>query len=311
MRSESNVDVDVDGDARSPLPSSSGSAGAAAAGGGALSALLRRPAALQHQTHSPRHHETKKGASMHQAESMAMSNRQAAGKHRTGSVAIFLAVFNCCLYVLFFSIANPWTNTGSSTATVAAGAGEFEVAARQSYGFFDDIPAESWNLHRDIYLQSQNHKDPMNPLRGSQFIANVTPAWQSIPATWYQNNYEPNFNCAFEKRIGGINTNGDGPKWVRQFAITTPILRGLFRSLSYSRDSPLMRISFKVCDPHRIKRLALARKARYPDNRGCVVYSIGSNGDFNFELGMQVREKHVTIAPLFGLNGFCVTTSGE
>ena len=190
------------------------------AAGGALSALLRRPAFSTRRTHPD---ETKRGASMHQAESMAMSNRQAAGKHRTGSVAIFLVVFNCCLYVLFFSIANPWTNTGSSTATVAAGAGEFEVAARQSYGFFDDIPAKSWNLHRDIYLQSQNHKDPMNPLRGSQFIANITPAWQSIPATWYQNNYEPNFNCAFEKRIGGINTNGDGPKWVRQFAITTPL----------------------------------------------------------------------------------------
>ena len=50
----------------------------------------------------------------------------------------------------------------------------------------------------------------MNPLRGSQFIANVTPPWQSIPTACYQNNYEPNFNCAFEKRIGGMNMNGDG-----------------------------------------------------------------------------------------------------
>ncbi len=161
---------------------------------------------------------------MHYAESMTiLSNRLAAGNHRIGPVAIFLVVFNCCLYVLFFSISNPWTNTRSSTATVAAGAVEFEVAARQSYGFFDDIPAESWNLHRDIYLQSQNHKKPMNPLRGSQFIANVTPAWLSIPATWYQNKYEPNFNCAFEKRIGGNNMNGDGPKWVCQFAIAIPM----------------------------------------------------------------------------------------
>ena len=76
-----------------------------------------------------------------------------------------------------------------------------------------------------------------------------------------------------------------------------PVLLIIFCSLG----SLLMRISFKVCDPHRIKRLALERKARYPDNRGCVVYSIGSNGDFNFELGMQVREKNVTIAPLFVL----------
>ncbi len=132
-----------------------------------------------------------------------------------GSVAILLVVFHFCLYVLFCSFAIPWTNTGDITA--------FELAARQPYGFFDDIPAESWNLHRGIYLQSQNHKYPMNPLKGSQFIANVTPTWQSIPATWYQNNYEPNFNCAFEKRIGGVNMNGDGPKWVRQSAITIPM----------------------------------------------------------------------------------------
>lgn len=49
--------------------------------------------------------------------------------------------------------------------------------------------------------------------------------------------------------------NGDGPKW--------------------------------VCDPHRIKKLAIERKAKDPNHPGCVIYSIGSNGDFNFELGMQ------------------------
>jgi len=49
--------------------------------------------------------------------------------------------------------------------------------------------------------------------------------------------------------------NGDGPKW--------------------------------VCDPHRITKLAKARKAQEPTHPGCVVYSIGSNGDFSFELGLQ------------------------
>ena len=49
--------------------------------------------------------------------------------------------------------------------------------------------------------------------------------------------------------------NGDGPKW--------------------------------VCDPHRIAKLAAERKAKDPSHPGCVIYSIGSNGDFNFEMGMQ------------------------
>lgn len=57
-----------------------------------------------------------------------------------------------------------------------------------------------------------------------------------------------------ERRVGG-NGNGDGPKW--------------------------------VCDPHRITRMSKERKAKDPKSPGCVVYSIGSNCDFQFELGMQ------------------------
>lgn len=49
--------------------------------------------------------------------------------------------------------------------------------------------------------------------------------------------------------------NGDGPKW--------------------------------VCDPHRIKRLAEERKRNDPNHPGCVIYSVGSNGDFSFEKGLE------------------------
>ncbi len=38
----------------------------------------------------------------------------------------------------------------------------------------------------------------------------------------------------------------------------------------------------------------MERKARDPTDRGCVVYSIGSNGDFNFELGVQVRSVRIS-----------------
>lgn len=67
-------------------------------------------------------------------------------------------------------------------------------------------------------------------------------------------NYEPNFSCPFEKRVG-VPMLGDGPKW--------------------------------VCDPHRITKLAEERKKKDPNHPGCVVYSVGSQGNFDFELGMQ------------------------
>ena len=42
-----------------------------------------------------------------------------------------------------------------------------------------------------------------------------------------------------------------------------------------------------VCDPHRIAILAAERRKADPKHHGCVVYSVGSNGDFTFELGLQ------------------------
>ena len=49
---------------------------------------------------------------------------------------------------------------------------------------------------------------------------------------------------------------------------------------------PLYRL---VCDPHRIRKIALERKKKNPNSPGCIVYSIGSNGNFMFELALQVR----------------------
>ena len=74
------------------------------------------------------------------------------------------------------------------------------------------------------------------------------------PALWYYNNYNPIFNCPHAKRIAGI---GDGPKW--------------------------------VCDPHRLKRQVERKRAagetETPNSR-CLIYSIGSNGNYEFEDGM-------------------------
>ncbi len=72
--------------------------------------------------------------------------------------------------------------------------------------------------------------------------------WEK-PNLWYYNNYDPIFSCPMTKRVRGI---GDGPKW--------------------------------TCDPHQLKRIAYARKeANAPP---CLLYSIGSNGNYQWEDGM-------------------------
>jgi hypothetical protein len=91
---------------------------------------------------------------------------------------------------------------------------DFELATEQSGGFFYDVPARSWNLLRDIYLKHDNHRNSTRPLLYSKHDPYSPREWDRSAAAWYQNNYEPNFSCQFEKRIGGMNTNGDGPKWV-------------------------------------------------------------------------------------------------
>lgn len=83
--------------------------------------------------------------------------------------------------------------------------GSYTLAYQQSYGFFDDIDDYNWKLMQDRVMQRNNHnfKDPLK--------------FRSEPARWYMNNYEPDFTCSQERRVGG---NGDGPKWVRTSAAT-------------------------------------------------------------------------------------------
>ncbi|KAL3938504.1 MAG: hypothetical protein SGBAC_006602 [Bacillariaceae sp.] len=107
-----------------------------------------------------------------------------------------------------------------------------EQAYRESGGFFDDITDESWSLMKQRVKSRTNYFDPNNIQRS---IAN--------PPAWYQENFEPDFTCAHERRIGGM---GDGPKW--------------------------------VCDPHRLKV-----KDNDSSKKKCLVYSVGSEGNFMFE----------------------------
>lgn len=88
---------------------------------------------------------------------------------------------------------------------------DFKLAHDQSFGFFNDIPSAQWERLKNIYLQHENHRDMNRPLLYSPHDPFAKAEWYNSPRAWYQNNYEPNFSCRFEKRVG-VPMNGDGPK---------------------------------------------------------------------------------------------------
>lgn len=72
------------------------------------------------------------------------------------------------------------------------------LAYEQSYGFFDDIDEYNWKLMQTRARTRINHK----------FDSSLK--FYEEPARWYMNNFEPDFTCPQERRVGGV---GDGPKW--------------------------------------------------------------------------------------------------
>lgn len=132
----------------------------------------------------------------------------------------------------------------------------FDLAQNQSFGFFSDIPESTWNRLREITSSREEHLIPGEHISYSVgfMVKRLASGEDKIPFQWFQSHYEPDFSCQFRKRVGG-NGYGDGPKW--------------------------------VCDPHRLIDISKERKKSHPDRPGCLIYSVGSNGDFSFELALQ------------------------
>lgn len=141
--------------------------------------------------------------------------------HRASLIAAIIA-FGSYTLILLTSTSHGATYQLAETQN---GQTTFEMAYRESGGFFDDIRAADWRRLKERILNTPECSRNCGP-EEAHF--------------WYQNNWEPNFTCLHERRLG---LWGDGGKW--------------------------------VCDPHRITASA--------GERGCIVYSVGSNNDFSFE----------------------------
>merc|ERR1719188_1711632 len=72
-----------------------------------------------------------------------------------------------------------------------------KLAFTESEGFFDDISDEEWEMMRKKFRSMYpNTNRPTVNLKGTN---------------WFQRNYEPDFACRHEQRVG---RQGDGGKWV-------------------------------------------------------------------------------------------------
>lgn len=90
-------------------------------------------------------------------------------------------------------------SSGIMMASSGPSSSSHELAMEESNGFFDDIPEEEWERLRKIAhdIQPNTKGDPSDTSVG--------------PFAWYQENYEPEFSCRHEQRVG---RKGDGGKWV-------------------------------------------------------------------------------------------------
>lgn len=134
----------------------------------------------------------------------------------------------------------------TSITSTALPSDEYALAYRESFGLFDDIPEKSW---KRMQQHARNYVQYYNSSNPSLNIDRTI--------KWYIENQEPNFSCPHVRRVGKNNGHGDGPKW--------------------------------TCNPHRINSAttSIPMETRQSDNNNdCLIYSIGSNGEYDFEEGL-------------------------
>lgn len=191
----------------------------------------------------------------------------------------------------------------------AATASSSLVAYKHSFGFFDDIPDDEWYeyFQRPTLTQQYSYVNPTSPnektLDADRNGNNVTAAWQ-----YY--NWAPSFSCPRLRKVGGL---GDGPKWTcdpdRLGAVADERRRRRLAGKKHRQKHQLplrnAAATFSRADAAGSEeKPSIASMTMDPDDENgaddsCLVYSIGSNGNYRFEdglyelLGGPVCEIHI------------------
>ena len=115
------------------------------------------------------------------------------------------------------------TTTAGISSTLFHGADDpYRLAREQSFGFFDDITNENWQVLQEIHARAfPNHYEATLERHSGDLMHKKDRQAVKEAQSWYAQNFQEEFHCAGTQRIPS-SSSGDGPKW--------------------------------VCDPHRLKK---------------------------------------------------------
>jgi hypothetical protein len=180
---------------------------------------------------------------------------------RPGNIWI-LSMIVCSILIFLIIPLSSLLKCDGSPSSYSATDSSFHLAYEQSFGFFDNIPNAEWEQHfMQRARQSEHYRYPQDHDRYSS----------NQSASWIFSNWDPYFTCPHTKKIGGL---GGGSKWICDIDRLQKVIER--RKIYDEFWSPPK--SFVTASADSILR---AEKEIYKAH--CLVYSIGSNGNYFWE----------------------------
>jgi Methyltransferase domain len=138
----------------------------------------------------------------------------------------------------------------------------FQLAFNHSFGYFDDIDDSQWEeFYLKPLIDAQHYRFPEDHDRYSS----------NKSASWIFSNWDPYFTCPHVRKIGGL---GGGSKWVCDVERLQKVIER-----RRSKDAKIL----EVWSPPQSSSGKKGTEIKNGQSPLCLVYSIGSNGNYFWE----------------------------